>query len=70
LLTACVSGKFGDKCTQTCHCISKSCDPIYGTCSPGGCQRGYTGVTCNTGMYKWCYLTNWLLNIMLHNLEC
>ena len=44
---ACVSEQFGDKCTQTCHCINTPYDPIAGTCPPGGCQRGYAGRTCS-----------------------
>jgi hypothetical protein len=51
-ITACVSEQFGDKCTQTCHCINTPYDPIAGTCPPGGCQRGYAGRTCSRSMYK------------------
>ena len=56
-ITTCLSGKFEDKCTRTCHSINKSCDPIAGTCPPGGVQRGYTGRTCSRGMHTCFVLT-------------
>ena len=55
---ACMSGQFGNKCTQTCHCINKPCDPISGTCPPGGCQHGYIGVTCSTECTSGAYGVN------------
>jgi hypothetical protein len=63
-ITASVSGKCGDKCPQTCHCIIKPCDPIAGTCPPGGCQRGYTGRTCSRGMHK-CFVLTFIYKLII-----
>jgi hypothetical protein len=46
----CVSGTFGNNCSRNCHCVNQSCDPKHGTCPVGGCERGYTDITCITGM--------------------
>jgi hypothetical protein len=46
---ACVSGTFGNQCSNICHCINEPCNPTHGTCPPGGCQHEYKGNTCSTG---------------------
>ena len=54
IFVACVSGTFGNNCASMCHCINQPCNPEDGTCPAGGCQRGYEGSTCSTGMwYGW-----------------
>ena len=50
IFVACVSGTFGNNCASMCHCINHPCNPEHGTCPAGGCQRGYEGSTCSTGM--------------------
>ena len=47
---ACGSGTFGIHCSRNCHCVNQPCDPEDGTCHAGGCERGYEGITCSTGM--------------------
>ena len=55
---ACGSGTFGNSCWGNCHCINQPCHPGHGTCPAGGCQSGYKGSTCSTGMwYLWSTLT-------------
>jgi hypothetical protein len=43
-------GKDYDKSVGKCHCRNQSCDLEDGMCPDGGCQRGYEGSTCSTGM--------------------
>ena len=52
IFVACEYGKFGIGCARTCHCNNQTCDPHTGTCPPGGWKRGYTGISCSTGMYQ------------------
>ena len=51
IFVACVSDTFGNKCPGNCHCINQPCNPVHGTCPTGGCDRGYKGSTCSTGMW-------------------
>jgi hypothetical protein len=50
MFVVCESGTFGNDCSSNCHCVNQTCDPEHGTCPVGGCQRGYKGITCSTGM--------------------
>lgn len=50
MLIVCASGTFGNNCLGKCHCLNQSCDPEDGMCPAGGCQLGYKGSTCSTGM--------------------
>ena len=43
MFVVCESGTFGNDCSSNCHCVNQ-------TCHVGGCQRGYKGITCSTGM--------------------
>ena len=57
IFVACVSDTFGNNCPGICHCINQPCNPVHGTCPAGGCDRGYKGSTCSTGMwYGWLVL--------------
>ena len=53
ICVVCEYGKFGIEYTKTCHCNNQTCDPCTGTCPPGGCKRGYTGISCSTGMFSY-----------------
>ena len=50
LFVACDSGKFGNECAHTCHCMSQPCNRKTGECPPGECMPGYTSINCSTGM--------------------
>jgi hypothetical protein len=50
MFVVCESGTFGNDCSSNCHCVNQTCDLEHGTCPVGGCQRGYKGITCSTGM--------------------
>ena len=50
IFVACAPETIGDNCTINCHCVNQPCDHEDGTCPAGGCQRGYEGINCNTGM--------------------
>ncbi|XP_048237040.1 multiple epidermal growth factor-like domains protein 10 isoform X2 [Haliotis rufescens] len=43
----CSPGVFGDSCTQFCHCLQATCDPVSGVC-PGYCRPGWQGERCDT----------------------
>jgi hypothetical protein len=60
IFVACGSGTFGNHCSRNCHCVNQPCDPEDGTCPAGGCERGYDGIACNTGMW---YLFNINFNV-------
>lgn len=52
----CESRTFGNNCSMNCYCFNDQCNKTTGTCPPGGCERGYTGITCSTGI-RWWWLT-------------
>ena len=44
---ACVTGRFGVDCNQTCHCkhVTEDCQTTNGHCK-SGCGQQFTGDTC------------------------
>ena len=47
----CESRTFGNNCSENCYCVSqRQCNKATGVCPVGGCERGYKGSNCSTGM--------------------
>lgn len=50
-VTGCSDGTFGPTCESVCQCYNfQPCNKVTGTCPPGGCEAGYQGRTCDSGM--------------------
>ncbi|XP_071119423.1 uncharacterized protein [Haliotis cracherodii] len=47
----CVPGRFGENCTNQCHCRADVCNSTSGICKYG-CQIGWTGKSCDTEKQK------------------
>ncbi|XP_060064890.1 multiple epidermal growth factor-like domains protein 10 [Ylistrum balloti] len=47
VLGACERGKFGQDCSQSCHCASSDCNQMTGTCLVPGCSAGWMGNSCD-----------------------
>ncbi|XP_060081732.1 multiple epidermal growth factor-like domains protein 10, partial [Ylistrum balloti] len=47
VLGACERGKFGQDCSQSCHCASSDCNQMTGTCLVPRCSAGWMGNSCD-----------------------
>ncbi|XP_035697727.1 fibropellin-1-like, partial [Branchiostoma floridae] len=47
LVSECEAGKFGEDCTETCHCLDDvACDRVTGHCPNDTCAGGWVGEIC------------------------
>ena len=60
----CPYGTFGSNCTGRCHCSNNDdCSSHNGTC-PNGCERGWTGISCDKCGNVSIYYSNCLIKII------
>eukprot|EP00058_Branchiostoma_floridae_P001874 XP_002587362.1 hypothetical protein BRAFLDRAFT_231364 [Branchiostoma floridae] len=49
----CEEGKFGEDCTETCHCLDDvACDRVTGHCPNDTCAGGWVGEICQDSEFS------------------